>query len=471
MTIRQIAPIRSYLNKKMSGQYGAFTGWGVIKMKAKDRAKLEWLDSRLNLLGRFHNRYLQVLGACKSLFGRPQEFSYLPLESWRVRLGKKRGAMEIKRMEGQALNYSQELICYYDNDHNFRWVNVTLLKELGYESTDLIGRSFEELVYPEDVPLAKERFASLMETGRSNPCEFRIKKRDGGYIWGWSIGRVLMQKGKSVGVVVHIRDITQRKEQEVSKIIRQRQETLRLIWKGINHELNNAMTPLKQLNALLEKLEEGKADIRMAGRIIKHMIKSTRRINELSERLQYFAYFSGLAKVNVELERLVDAVLGLMKAEFDQEDIIILREYPSARDKEFSRALTINAHFNGIQMVLIDLLKNAIDAISKRRADFKDKKRDEDYRTYRGKIKVSLSTEAKEGARMLVLGIQDTGCGIKPEVLEKIFDPFFTTKPPGEGNGLGLTLVQQVIKEHNGTIHFESESRLGTEITIRLPVS
>ncbi|KPJ66095.1 hypothetical protein AMJ44_08940, partial [candidate division WOR-1 bacterium DG_54_3] len=454
-----------YIKEKISRQWGALTGLGEMRLGFGKRAKLELIDTGLNVLGRFHVRYLQMLGVFKN------EFSYLPLESWRVKLGKKRGAMEIKSMDGQALNNSPDLICYYDNNHNFKRVNVTLLKELGYESTDLIGRSFETLVYPDDVPLARERFASLMATGESNPCEFRIKKKDGSYIWGWSIGQVLVEKGKKAGVVVTIRDITQRKEQEISKIIRQRLETLRVIWRGINQELNNAMVPLRQLEALLIKLEEGKVDNQTAMRILRNMIINARRIAELSDRLQYFAYFSGVAKVRVDLQRLVNAIFDLMKAEFDQEDIDVFREYSPARERGSGKAFMIDAHFNGLQIVLMDLLKNAADAICRRRAGFMDDDRYEDYRTFRGKIKISLRPEAQGEEQELVLSIRDNGCGIEPEVLGKIFDPFFTTKPIGEGNGLGLTLVQQVIKEHEGTIDFQSEPGLGTEVTIRLPVS
>jgi PAS domain S-box-containing protein len=471
MSIRQIAPIRSYIKEKISRQYGALTGLGEIKMGVKNRAKLEWLDLRLNLLGRFHNRYLQVLGGFKSLFGRPQEFSYLPGEHLRVKWGKKRGAMEIKSMDGQALNYSPDLICFYNESHRFRKVNVTLLRELGYESTDLIGRSFETFIHPADVPMARERFASLMATQKSNPCEFRIRKKDGGYIWGWSIGRVLLEKGKKVGVAVHIRDITQRKELAVRQIVEQRRETLRLIWEGFYHEFNNAVEPLLQIGALAERMEEGKADTQTAIKILRKMEINTKRVAELSRRLQFFSGFSGLAKVRVNLVKLVNEMFNLMKEEFDREEITIIREYPSVRDGEFSEAFSLDLHFDGMQMVLKDLLRNAIEAICKRRADFMDSDRYEDYMTYRGKIKVSLRTEVQDEGQMLVLGIQDTGCGIEPEVQEEIFVPFFTTKLPGEGIGLGLTVVEQVIKEHDGTIHFESKPGRGTEITIRLPVS
>ena len=55
------------------------------------------------------------------------------------------------------------------------------------------------------------------------------------------------------------------------------------------------------------------------------------------------------------------------------------------------------------------------------------------------------------------VNIEDTGAGIPPEVQEKIFDPFFTTKAVGEGTGLGLDTVQQIIAKHNATIHLQSQ--------------
>jgi signal transduction histidine kinase len=66
--------------------------------------------------------------------------------------------------------------------------------------------------------------------------------------------------------------------------------------------------------------------------------------------------------------------------------------------------------------------------------------------------------------------IQDTGCGIPTESLDKIFDPFYTTKSEGKGTGLGLSIVYGIVKGHNGRIHVESEPGKGATITITFPV-
>ena len=71
---------------------------------------------------------------------------------------------------------------------------------------------------------------------------------------------------------------------------------------------------------------------------------------------------------------------------------------------------------------------------------------------------------------LVEINIRDNGCGIPPGIMPKIFDPFFTTKAVGSGTGLGLNLVYNVIKNHNGSIHVESDVGKGASFTIRLDV-
>ena len=69
----------------------------------------------------------------------------------------------------------------------------------------------------------------------------------------------------------------------------------------------------------------------------------------------------------------------------------------------------------------------------------------------------------------MAIRISDTGCGIRPEDIQKIFTPLFTTKEEGKGSGLGLSISQDIIKSHNGAIEVESVPGKGTTFVIRLP--
>jgi signal transduction histidine kinase len=66
--------------------------------------------------------------------------------------------------------------------------------------------------------------------------------------------------------------------------------------------------------------------------------------------------------------------------------------------------------------------------------------------------------------------IRDTGPGISKDHQRKIFDPFFTTKGPDEGEGLGLFIVQQIVKKYDGEITVDSENGVGAVFSIRFPV-
>jgi len=83
-----------------------------------------------------------------------------------------------------------------------------------------------------------------------------------------------------------------------------------------------------------------------------------------------------------------------------------------------------------------------------------------------GKLRVGV---AVDGDRALV-HVNDTGCGMPPEVVARIFDPFFTTKG-SQGNGLGLSIAHGIVKRHGGEIHVESEVGRGTTMTIALPAA
>ena len=94
-----------------------------------------------------------------------------------------------------------------------------------------------------------------------------------------------------------------------------------------------------------------------------------------------------------------------------------------------------------------------------------------------GVLTVGLSDIHTEGSpdlvpgRYLCLVVQDTGAGIGPEIRERIFDPFFTTKGPGEGTGMGLSVVHGIVTGYGGTIRVESEEGRGTRFEVLLPMA
>jgi signal transduction histidine kinase len=101
-----------------------------------------------------------------------------------------------------------------------------------------------------------------------------------------------------------------------------------------------------------------------------------------------------------------------------------------------------------IEQVLTNLILNAVQAI---RGD--------------GVVTVRSGTDGP----WCTIEVEDTGCGIPPDVLPKIFDPFFTTKGQGEGTGLGLSVSLGIVERHGGQIAVKSQVGEGTTFTVRLP--
>jgi two-component system NtrC family sensor kinase len=82
----------------------------------------------------------------------------------------------------------------------------------------------------------------------------------------------------------------------------------------------------------------------------------------------------------------------------------------------------------------------------------------------------SVAREDRESARFAVLAVTDHGRGIPDEVRQRMFEPFYTTKPPGEGTGLGLSVVADVVREHGGFVDVFSKPEEGSRFLIHLPL-
>jgi signal transduction histidine kinase len=109
-----------------------------------------------------------------------------------------------------------------------------------------------------------------------------------------------------------------------------------------------------------------------------------------------------------------------------------------------------------LTQVIVNLVVNAADAIPP------------DAPAGRRQVRISTRATARG---LIEIAVSDTGSGIPIEVRDKIFDPFFTTKPVGVGTGLGLAICHGIVRNHGGTLTFESEVGIGTTMRVRLPAS
>ncbi|MDP3182415.1 MAG: ATP-binding protein [Desulfobaccales bacterium] len=204
----------------------------------------------------------------------------------------------------------------------------------------------------------------------------------------------------------------------------------------VSHEIKN---PLMVIGGLAHQVERHLPDDPASLEKLKIIQEEVKRLETFLGDLRDFLRPLPPAKQKIDLNRVIKEVQTLM-AEAAQEKEVYLE------DRLDPRLPRIEADANQIKQVLVNLIKNALEAT-------------EDH----GRI--LMATEFKDGQAWLT--VQDTGRGMSGEVLEKIFHPFFTTKE--KGTGLGLAVIHKIISDHHGTIMVESVAGRGSTFTIKLP--
>ena len=267
--------------------------------------------------------------------------------------------------------------------------------------------------------------------------------------------------GEVAQVIESSRDITERRRVEAQRLElearvlqSQKLESLGLLAGGIAHDFNNLlMGVLGNADSLLARLPT--ADPSRA--VIGHIHESAQRAADLSH--QMLAY-SGKARFTIEtidLNRLVEDMLPLLETAISKKAAVRLRlaaELPS-----------IKGDATQIRQVLMNLVINASEAIG----DLSGVITIEtgvSAQASQHPSQVHWGKDLAEGEHVYV-GVCDTGPGLNLDTIERIFDPFFTTK--FTGRGLGLAVVQGVVRGHRGAIDVSSQPGQGAEFRIYLP--
>ncbi len=234
---------------------------------------------------------------------------------------------------------------------------------------------------------------------------------------------------------------------------RQKMEALGTLAGGIAHDFNNILLPI-QINTelLLAAEKEGSP----ASRRLAQILEATRRGRDMVAQILAFARQEGQDRRPVDIAAVLNESLKLLRISMPKTITISERI-------EVKSAYAL-ADPTQIGQVLMNLGSNAAYAM----------------RDQCGIFEVGLSevTLDAEEARHFIglkpgpylrLRVSDSGPGMPPAVLSRIFEPFFTTKRSGEGSGLGLSVVDGIVKSHGGAISVSSVAGEGTDITILLP--
>jgi len=212
---------------------------------------------------------------------------------------------------------------------------------------------------------------------------------------------------------------------------------------GLAHEIRNPLVAIKTLTHLLpERLD----DEEFRNRFLQIASGEVDRISSLVTELLDFARPSDPKWELEDVNTILDGMILLVSTETKKKLISMTKNYAS-------NLPFVQIDREQIKQVFLNILLNAIDATSEK-----------------GKITVKTRSFMKPGGDPYVqVEFTDTGCGIPSDQLEEIFDPFFTTKTTG--SGLGLSISNQIVRDHKGYIDVESQLGKGSSFFVNLPVN
>lgn len=382
-----------------------------------------------------------------------------------------------------------------DLESRFVLSNPAHLRVLGCSSLEqALGKTDRDFFPPEQAARYLKDEEELLKTGqvllnREEP----VTCAGGERLWGLTTKVPLRDKdGKIFGLVGVTRDITDRKDAEenlrsaydelersqcalnqslrdlqtvnaelsatqLQLIHAARLESLGVLSAAVAHEVKNPLqTILMGLDFLDGNLVTDDSDV---SEVLGDMRESVVRARLILSDLLHLSQSSDLTLTKEDINQIVQRALWLVHFELVRNHIQISIELDP-------QPAMLRVDRSKLEQALINLFINALQAMPeggvltvRTRASLLEPP---------GECVVAPLPGVQPGDPMVLVEVQDTGCGIAPENIPRIFEPFFTTKPPGIGTGLGLSIVKKIIELHGGAVRVENISPRGVRATLIL---
>jgi signal transduction histidine kinase/ActR/RegA family two-component response regulator len=285
--------------------------------------------------------------------------------------------------------------------------------------------------------------------------ELRGRRKDGtSFPLEISLGPLTTSQGTWISSTVV--DISERKKLDQQLQVSQRLESVGQLAAGIAHDFNNILTAIAgnaklALTALPidNPVHESVAEIQ----------KASVRATQLVRQILTFSRQQAPKRLVIKLAPVVEEALKLLRAGL-RAGIDIRTHFDLGLPDVFADSTQIH-------QIVMNLATNAADAMAKQSVGLLE------IRSESVSVDADLAhttPELHEG-RYARLSIRDNGCGMDKATTARIFEPFYTTKPPGEGTGLGLSVVHGIMKTHGGAITVYSEPGKGTVFQLYLPAA
>ena len=333
-----------------------------------------------------------------------------------------------------TLNEFPDAMLLIDKNGYISYANKRARSEFESNKGLLIGEKIDNVVTGLSADFYKKEGPLHGEVNYKSSEQYKIFKMDSYPI------REGRRESAWKGVV--LKDVLEMKVKEEETLLKDKMENMGMLAGGIAHDFNNLLTGVLGYASLIKNFLTSEEKLYRYAEAIEH---SAQRAAKLTQHLLNFSRRQRKTTGVVDLNVLLEDILFLLRESFRDVEV----------EKTFDDLLPpIRGDEADLQNVFLNLCINAKDAMKGQ-----------------GLLKVKTKRKKQIGGREFAsIEIEDSGQGIDEEIREKIFQPYFTTKETGSNLGMGLYLVDKVIKEHGGFIECESEAGKGTKFTLYIPL-
>jgi len=370
-----------------------------------------------------------------------------------------RKQVEMRRLLA-AIEQSGESVVITDKQGKVEYVNPAFSRITGFSEHEATGSLISQLSGNVDSTI-NDPILSIIHAEEQWSGQLGRQRKDGSkYDESITISPVYHDAEIAHYVIIQ-RDTSKERGLNAQLLQAQKLEALGTFASGIAHDFNNALTGILGNLYLLRKNT--------------HEQKALERINTIEELGKHS---SEVIKQLLTFSRCTDdemtsfSLVSTVKESCKMYEVGIPENIQLSINADHGSDLCIHGNIGKVQQVMMNIITNATHAL-----EHKDD----------GQINIRLerytanpaATESKEiinkhniapGIEMAHLIIEDNGCGMPENILDKVFSPFFTTKPQGKGTGLGLPMCYGIISGMNGAITVSSKEGHGTRFDIYLPL-
>lgn len=334
----------------------------------------------------------------------------------------------------------------------------------GIENKSATPEFFTNMLHPEDAPRVTAAVEAALASHDVLEVEFRISVTTGEVRWLSCLGQARYDdQGRPVRMVGTASDVTERKQAEQTRqqlekqlLHAQKLESIGVLAGGIAHDFNNILAGIR---AYAELVLSGLPADGPAREYAEEILAATQRAAHLTRQILAYAGKGQFQSEPVNLSQVVEGLKKMLEVAVSKKAVLT---YDLSTDLPYALA-----DAGQIQQVVMNLVVNASDALDDNCGQVSIATRA--VRAEPGRPLDSLFGGALPDGLYATLEVSDTGCGMDALTLEKIFDPFFSTK--FAGRGLGLAMVEGIVRAHRGGFQVSSEPGAGATFRVLLPAT